>query len=141
MVMEQAIDRTDGRPDTPLAVSTTGLTKRFGDRTVVQDVALAIGAGSVCGFVGPNGAGKPVTELRHSLPLNRRSASNPDGASLGPTGPEAGDRVAGLGVADPFEHAVQHRNARLVRLWWRRTGAGVGGMPLLCSARPSGNRV
>jgi hypothetical protein len=62
-------------------------------------------------------------------------------ASSGPTGPDAGDRVAGPGVADPFEDAVQHRNARLVRLWWRRTGAGVGGMPLLCSARPSGNRA
>ncbi len=48
--------------------------------------------------------------------LNRRSVSNPDGASSGPTGPDEGDRVAGLGVADPFEDAIQHRNARLVRL-------------------------
>ena len=58
MVMEQAMYRTGERPAGPLAVSTSGLTKRFGDRTVVDDVALAIPSGSVCGFVGPNGAGK-----------------------------------------------------------------------------------
>jgi ABC-2 type transport system ATP-binding protein len=56
--MGQAMYRTGERPGAPLAVSTAGLTKRFGDRTVVEDVALAIPAGSVCGFVGPNGAGK-----------------------------------------------------------------------------------
>ncbi len=44
-----------------LAVSTEGLTKRFGDRTVVDDLALAIPTGSICGFVGPNGAGKTTT--------------------------------------------------------------------------------
>ncbi|HEX3947448.1 MAG TPA: ABC transporter ATP-binding protein [Acidimicrobiales bacterium] len=44
-----------------LAVSTEGLTKRFGHRTVVDRLALAIPTGSVCGFVGPNGAGKTTT--------------------------------------------------------------------------------
>jgi len=44
-----------------LAVATQGLTKRFGDRTVVADLSLAIPAGAVCGFVGPNGAGKTTT--------------------------------------------------------------------------------
>src|ERR1700735_1855109 len=61
MVMEQPMYRTGARPAGPLAVSTTGLTKRFGDRTVVDDVGLAIPSGSVCGFVGPNGAGKTTT--------------------------------------------------------------------------------
>src|SRR5580693_5539731 len=70
MVMEQALFRTGERPGEPLAVSTTGLTKRFGDRTVVQDVALAIPSGSVCGFVGPNGAGKTTT-IRMLLGLVR----------------------------------------------------------------------
>jgi ABC-2 type transport system ATP-binding protein len=55
---------------TQLAVSTDGLTKRFGNRTVVDDVALAIPAGSVCGFVGPNGAGKTTT-IRMLLGLVR----------------------------------------------------------------------
>ena len=75
MVMEQAIDRTDERPGPPLAVATTGLTKRFGDRTVVDDVALAIPAGSVCGFVGPNGAGKTTT-IRMLLGLVRPTAGS-----------------------------------------------------------------
>ena len=69
MVMEQAMYRAAG----PLAVSTAGLTKRFGDRTVVADVALAIPAGSVCGFVGPNGAGKPDTGIRAAQSAAPRS--------------------------------------------------------------------
>jgi ABC-2 type transport system ATP-binding protein len=70
MTMQQAMDRTDERPRGHLAVSTAGLTKRFGDRTVVDSVALAIPSGSVCGFVGPNGAGKTTT-LRMLLGLVR----------------------------------------------------------------------
>jgi ABC-2 type transport system ATP-binding protein len=50
-----------GQMQEKLAVRTAGLTKRFGNRTVVDDVALAIPSGSVCGFVGPNGAGKTTT--------------------------------------------------------------------------------
>jgi ABC-2 type transport system ATP-binding protein len=44
-----------------LAVDASGLTKRFGERTVVDAVDLAIPRQSVCGFVGPNGAGKTTT--------------------------------------------------------------------------------
>jgi ABC-2 type transport system ATP-binding protein len=43
------------------AVQATGLTKRFGDRVVVDHLDLAIPSGSVSGFVGPNGAGKTTT--------------------------------------------------------------------------------
>jgi ABC-2 type transport system ATP-binding protein len=75
MVMEQTMGRTNKRPDGPLAVSTAGLTKRFGDRTVVEDVALAIPAGSVCGFVGPNGAGKTTT-IRMLLGLVRPTSGS-----------------------------------------------------------------
>jgi ABC-2 type transport system ATP-binding protein len=70
MVMGQTLPETAARPSGPLAVSTAGLTKRFGNRTVVDDVALAIPAGSVCGFVGPNGAGKTTT-IRMLLGLVR----------------------------------------------------------------------
>jgi ABC-2 type transport system ATP-binding protein len=62
-----------GPPGTSLAVSTTGLTKRFGARTVVDQVDLAIPRGSVCGFVGPNGAGKTTT-IRMLLGLIRPTA-------------------------------------------------------------------
>jgi ABC-2 type transport system ATP-binding protein len=60
---------------TPLAVSTAGLTKRFGDHTVVDDANLAIPSGSVCGFVGPNGAGKTTT-LRMLLGLIRPTSGS-----------------------------------------------------------------
>ncbi len=53
-----------------LAVVTTGLTKEFGGRRVVDNLDLTIPAGSVCGFVGPNGAGKTTT-IRMLLGLIR----------------------------------------------------------------------
>jgi len=75
MVMDQAVYRPHEGAAGPLAVTTTGLTKRFGDRVVVDDVALAIPAGSVCGFVGPNGAGKTTT-IRMLLGLVRPTAGS-----------------------------------------------------------------
>jgi ABC-2 type transport system ATP-binding protein len=47
--------------DTTLAVSVHGLTKRYGDRTVVDGFDLELPSGVVAGFVGPNGAGKTTT--------------------------------------------------------------------------------
>jgi ABC-2 type transport system ATP-binding protein len=44
-----------------LAVTTTGLTRRFGDFTAVQDVNLTVAPGQFFGFLGPNGAGKSTT--------------------------------------------------------------------------------
>jgi len=44
-----------------LAVSTHGLTKRFGVRNAVDGVDLAVPTGSVFGFLGPNGSGKTTT--------------------------------------------------------------------------------
>ena len=42
-------------------IDVTGLTKRFGDRIVVDDVALRVAAGEIVGFLGPNGSGKTTT--------------------------------------------------------------------------------
>jgi ABC-2 type transport system ATP-binding protein len=44
-----------------LAIDVHDLVKRFGSRTVVDRVSLAVGAGRVCGFLGPNGSGKTTT--------------------------------------------------------------------------------
>jgi ABC-2 type transport system ATP-binding protein len=45
-----------------LAVSTTGLTKRFrGGQVAVDHIDLAVPRGSVYGFLGPNGSGKTTT--------------------------------------------------------------------------------
>ncbi len=38
-----------------------GATKRFGDRTVLDDVTFTVGRGRLTGFVGGNGAGKTTT--------------------------------------------------------------------------------
>ena len=37
------------------------LTKRFGQRTAVDDLSLSVAKGEVFGFLGPNGAGKTTT--------------------------------------------------------------------------------
>lgn len=47
--------------DTPLAIDVRHLTKRFGTRTVVDDVAIQVPRGRICGFLGPNGSGKTTT--------------------------------------------------------------------------------
>lgn len=43
------------------AIRTEGLTKTFGGTAVVDDLALEVPAGSVFGFLGPNGSGKTTT--------------------------------------------------------------------------------
>ena len=42
-------------------IEVTGLTKRYNDITVVDDVSFAVARGEVLGFLGPNGAGKTTT--------------------------------------------------------------------------------
>jgi ABC-2 type transport system ATP-binding protein len=44
-----------------LAIDVRGLTKRFDGRTVVDDVAIQVRRGEICGFLGPNGSGKTTT--------------------------------------------------------------------------------
>ena len=47
-----------------------GLTKRFGDKTAVDDLTFTVQPGVVTGFLGPNGAGKSTT-MRMILGLDR----------------------------------------------------------------------
>jgi ABC-2 type transport system ATP-binding protein len=44
--------------DGPAAIAVTGLSKRFGAKTVVDAVDLSVLAGEIYGFLGPNGSGK-----------------------------------------------------------------------------------
>jgi ABC-2 type transport system ATP-binding protein len=45
----------------PPAISVVGLTKKFGDKTVVNDLDMEVPRGAIYGFLGPNGSGKTTT--------------------------------------------------------------------------------
>ena len=51
-------------------IQATGLTKRYGDRTAVDQISFTVPPGKVTGFLGPNGAGKTTT-MRLILGLDR----------------------------------------------------------------------
>lgn len=73
-----------------VALATSGLTKRFRGRAVVDGLDLVVPRGSVFGFLGPNGSGKTTT-IRMLLGLIAPS----DGSIelLGAAMPEGGSRV------------------------------------------------
>jgi ABC-2 type transport system ATP-binding protein len=57
------------------AIDVCGVTKKFGDRTVVNEIAMQVRPGEIYGFLGPNGSGK-TTFLRMLCGL-----LTPDGGS------------------------------------------------------------
>ena len=52
-----------------------GLTKRYGDKTVVDGMTFTVQPGKVTGFLGPNGAGKSTT-MRMIVGLDRPTAGS-----------------------------------------------------------------
>ncbi|MEM7568445.1 MAG: ABC transporter ATP-binding protein [Pseudomonadota bacterium] len=46
---------------TALAIDVRGLSKSFGDKTVVRDFDIRVPRGAIYGFLGPNGSGKTTT--------------------------------------------------------------------------------
>ena len=46
-------------------IEVQGLTKRYGEKTAVDDLSFGIEPGQVTGFLGPNGAGKTTTMRLH----------------------------------------------------------------------------
>lgn len=46
---------------TPTAIVAENLTKRYGERNVVNGISLSVPTGSIFGFLGPNGSGKSTT--------------------------------------------------------------------------------
>ena len=55
------------------AIELTGLTKRFGAKTAVDDLTVTVRSGAVTGFLGPNGSGKSTT-MRMILGLDNPTA-------------------------------------------------------------------
>jgi len=51
----------DGPAGPPMAISVTGLTKKYGDKTVVDNLNMQVPRGAIYGFLGPNGSGKTTT--------------------------------------------------------------------------------
>jgi ABC-2 type transport system ATP-binding protein len=53
----------DRRPQTDpdVVIDVEGLTKKFGERTVVKDLTMQVRRGLIYGFLGPNGSGKTTT--------------------------------------------------------------------------------
>jgi ABC-2 type transport system ATP-binding protein len=71
------------------AVTTGGLTKRYGRKLAVDALSLEVPAGVVAGFIGPNGAGKTTT-MAMLLGLVRPTAG--------------GGTVLGAGLEDPASY-------------------------------------
>ena len=61
VVEERPSSLTAAMDDAAFAIKTSGLTKRFGSVAVVDRLDLEVPAGSVFGFLGPNGSGKTTT--------------------------------------------------------------------------------
>ena len=98
------------------AIETSGLTKHFGAATVVDDLDLRVPAGSVYGFLGPNGSGKTTT-IRMLLGLV--SPSRGSATMLGwPMPSRAGDALPRVGslVEGPAFHPYLSGRANLARL-------------------------
>jgi ABC-2 type transport system ATP-binding protein len=97
------------------ALQTVGLTKRFGERTAVDDVSLAVPRGTAYGFLGHNGAGK-TTLIRMLLGLTRASAGS--ATVLGrPVPQERAEALARVGaiVEEPsfYSHLTGHENLEI----------------------------
>ncbi|QYN25386.1 ATP-binding cassette domain-containing protein [Amycolatopsis sp. DSM 110486] len=56
-------------------ITLRGLTKRYGEKTVVDGLTCVVAPGSVTGFLGPNGSGKSTT-MRMTVGLDRPTAGS-----------------------------------------------------------------
>ena len=92
-------------PTPAVAIEAAGLTKCFGDKTVVDSLDLQVPAGSVFAFLGRNGSGKTTT-IRMLLGLLRPTAGC--SAVLGEESlrlrPETRERIGYVAESHPLHH-------------------------------------
>jgi len=98
------------RPHTPLGLCAHGLTRSFGERTILAGIDLEIAPGTLAALEGPNGAGK-TTLLRIFATVLRPDSgeASVDGHDVIRSGPRVRERI---GVAFVNERS----------LYWRLTG-------------------
>jgi ABC-2 type transport system ATP-binding protein len=127
-----------------MMVSTSGLTKRYGDHVALDGVNLAVAEGSVYGLVGPNGAGKttllailsglrrPTAGTVHTDAPRQRAALLPDTPQFDPwlTGREVIALARGLVRAPVPAERIDDvlRDAGLTEAAGRRVGGYSRGM-------------
>lgn len=104
------------------AITTQGLTKRFGTVTALQDLDLTVEEGEIFGFLGPNGAGKTTT-TRLLLDALRPTAGS--ATVLGGSGrdPEVRRRIGVLPADLHFDDRLTGRE------FFDYVGALRGGLP------------
>jgi ABC-2 type transport system ATP-binding protein len=92
-------------------ITLSGLTKRYGSVTAVDDLSFTLGEGSITGFVGANGAGKS-TSIRMLLGLTRPTSGSAtfDGLPY-PALPNPSRTVGSLTDPDVFHPGRTGRNA------------------------------
>lgn len=59
--MNETDNKTTAAPEHRMVLRTEGLVKRYGKRTVVNDVSINVRQGEIVGLLGPNGAGKTTS--------------------------------------------------------------------------------
>jgi branched-chain amino acid transport system ATP-binding protein len=93
-------------------LTVTGLTKRFGGFTAVNDVSFRVEAGELLGLIGPNGSGKSTifNMLAGALAPNRGSIQF-EGREIGGLPPH---RIINLGIGRTFQIPRPFRRLSLV---------------------------
>jgi ABC-2 type transport system ATP-binding protein len=114
-------------PPSP-AVWCSGLRKRYGRRTAVDDVSLTVGRGEVVGLLGPNGAGK-TTVIKMLLGLVRPEAG--EVLLLGRRGSEPGSRQRVGYLPELFRYQPWLTAAEVLALHARLAGVRVPGVERL----------
>jgi ABC-2 type transport system ATP-binding protein len=84
-----------------VALSTHGLTKRYGKATAVDGVDITVRRGEIYGFLGPNGAGKTTT-LRMVLGLVKPSAGTAEVLGTAPGDPAGLARIGAMVESPAF---------------------------------------